>query len=246
MDIRLKTGEEINDLGYSGLKIIQRKGGYRYSLDAVLLSSFIRLKKSERLLDLCAGNGAVSLLATQAYPRASVWGMELQEELADQARRSAILNKLKSRVQFISADVKSISKFFPQGNFQALSCNPPYRSPQAGKVSPVPQIAVAKHEICCTLEDIAEAARYALAPKGRAYFIHQAPLLCRLLETLRQKHLEPKRLRMVHSRENMAAEFVLVEALAGGRLGAEVLPPLVIYKQDGKDYTDEMARILGD
>ena len=53
--------EAIDDLQLNGLQIIQKKQGFRFGVDAVLLSDFAAQAKSKATLDLCTGNGIVPI-----------------------------------------------------------------------------------------------------------------------------------------------------------------------------------------
>ena len=41
----LKEGESLEDLQLSGLSIIQKKDGFRFGIDAVLLSNYVKVSK---------------------------------------------------------------------------------------------------------------------------------------------------------------------------------------------------------
>ena len=51
--------ERIDDLQCKGYRLIQKPKGFCFGVDAVLLSDFARVKKKQRVLDLCTGSGAV-------------------------------------------------------------------------------------------------------------------------------------------------------------------------------------------
>ena len=111
-----------------------------------------------------------------------------------------------------------------------------------GLVNPGEAKAIARHEILCTLEDVAAAAGKILRPKGRFYMIHRPHRLTDILTVLRQYKLEPKRVRFVHPYVDKPPTMVLVEAGRGGRPMVKVEAPLVIYRAPG-EYTEEIYQI---
>ncbi len=241
--IPLKEGEDLSELWGTGLWIIQSQKGYRYSLDAVLLAHFASPLGTSKVLDLGAGNGAVTLLLAIKNDEGRLIGLEIQKALADQAQRSTQLNRLQDRVQMIEGDLREISRIFSKASFQVVVSNPPYRGLEAGRLSPKKEIQAAKHEVLCRFEDVARAASYCLQEKGRFCVIYPANRLTSLFSCLQAWHLEPKRLRLVHPCLRTRAELALVEARKGGRPELSVLSPLVLYGDNGKEFTPELQSI---
>ena len=63
MDVEIHENERVDALFSNGIKIIQSSEVFSFSLDAVLLADFVNpaKKKEQKIVDLCAGNGAVGL-----------------------------------------------------------------------------------------------------------------------------------------------------------------------------------------
>lgn len=236
-DLWLKDGETLDELR-PGLKILQGKRGYRFSLDPVLLCDFARIHPQDRVLDLGTGAGIIPLLLASRHQSLQVVGVEYQEELADRARRSARLNQLEARIAIVGGDMRSprlLDRFSP---FTVVLSNPPYRPAATGRLSPGSERAAARHELAGGLEDfVGTAARY-LDDGGRFFVIHLAERLTDLFCAMRREKLEPKRLRLVLSRAGEAARLVLVEGRKGSKPGLTVESPLVIY--DGEGYSREV------
>ena len=55
-NVKLQPGEQLDDL-QNGYHIIQSRQGFRYGIDAVLLSAFARVKPGEKVLDMGTGTG---------------------------------------------------------------------------------------------------------------------------------------------------------------------------------------------
>ncbi|MDW7644515.1 MAG: tRNA1(Val) (adenine(37)-N6)-methyltransferase [Desulfuromonadales bacterium] len=236
-ELWLKDDETLDDLG-PGLKILQGKTGYRFSLDPVLLCSFARIRPQDRVLDLGTGAGIIPLLLASRHASIRVVGVERQEELADRARRSAQLNRLDERIEIVCGDMRVpevLSRYAP---FAAVLSNPPYRPAGTGRLSPGSERAAARHELAGGLDDFVGTAARCLDDGGRFFVIHLAERLTDLLCAMRLEKLEPKRLRIVLSRAGEAARLVLVEGRKGAKPGLVVEDPLVIY--DGDGYSREV------
>ncbi len=238
-----KAGETIGDFLGGRLRIIQKERGYRYSIDAVLLADFIRLKPGDVAVEFGIGSGIIPLILQHRFKFRKIIGIEIQEELADLARRNVLLNGLEGRIEIITGDVKKIRTICGAGACQAVFFNPPYRKMHSGRINPAGQKALARHEIVGSLADFLASASYALRARGAVYAVYPATRLVELMVRMRQSGVEPKRLRVVHSTASTAGEFVLVEGRKGGGEKLDVLPPLVIYREDG-GYTGEVAAML--
>ena len=86
----LKSGERINQLFSTDIKIIQNREVFSYSVDSVLLSRFPRFPKKGLIVDFALewSSGLFASTRTQAQ----ILAVEIQERLADMAERSVRLN----------------------------------------------------------------------------------------------------------------------------------------------------------
>ncbi|MDD5712322.1 MAG: tRNA1(Val) (adenine(37)-N6)-methyltransferase [Smithellaceae bacterium] len=238
--------ETVDDLLGGRLKIIQKRRGYRFSLDALLLAHFVRLRKKDRVIDLGTGSGVIALILAERsdYPR--IVGVDIQGELVDMALRSVAANDLSDRVKIVLGDVRQAETLFPSSSFDAAVFNPPYRRLRSGRLNPEPQKAGARHEVSGSLSDFLAAAVHLLDKRGRVFIIYPATRTATLITTMRKAGFEPKRLRMVHSHAAEAAEFVLAEGRKGAGEEVEIMAPLFIYGDDGGEYTQAMKEIFND
>jgi len=243
-DTRTEESDETVDEILDGrLRIIQKKTGYRFSIDALLLAHFIGLNEGETLIDLGTGSGIVALILASRYRCGRVVGIEIQEQLVTMARRNAALNGLEQGVDIRQGDVRRPQTFCAPLSFDAAVFNPPYRRLRSGRMNADSEKAKARHEIMGTAGDFLDAARYALREGGRAYTIYPATRMVEILFRMRACRIEPKRMRIVHSRPEDVGKFCLLEGVKAGREEMAVLPPLYIYGEK-KEYSSEMTAIF--
>jgi len=213
------------------------------SLDTLLLSAFALPQVGDTVIDLGTGSGVMAIIIAALKTKTQVTGVEIQRELVEMARRSVQLNRLTDRVKVIEGDVRKYKEFLPPRSFDACLMNPPYRKLKSGRVNPLGEKAVARHEIHGTLKDFLACAFFVLKPKGRVFVIYPARRMVELLYQMRTYKIEPKRLRLVYSKSGGRAEFALTEGLLGGGEELYVEPPLTIYDQDNR-YTEEINNFL--
>lgn len=238
-----RDGETIDEFFRGRLRVLQKEKGYRFSVDAMLLADFVTLRRGDRVVDLGTGSGIIALILALRFPEARIAEVEIQKDLADMAGRSVALNGLEDRIRVCPGDVKDIRRLFDPQSFDAAVFNPPYRRLNSGRINPDSQRAVARHEITGTIDDFLASARYLLKDSGRIYVIYPAARAVQLIARMRGNGVEPKRLRIVHTNSTSGGVFILAEGVKGAGEEAEILPPLFIYRDDGR-YSDEVEGIL--
>lgn len=106
--VSLKAGERIDDLQRNGLGIIQQQNGFCFGMDAVLLSGFVRDKKGGAAVDLGTGTGIIPLLLSAKTAFSHIYGIEVQDAVAEMAARSIFLNGLEQKIDILKGDIREI------------------------------------------------------------------------------------------------------------------------------------------
>lgn len=244
MIINRKPNERLDELHRNGYLIIQDPERFCFGMDAVLLSGFAKVKTGERVIDLGCGNGIIPILLKAKTDGKHFTGLEIQEESADMARRSVILNHLEEQIHIVTGDIKEASKLFGSASFDVVTTNPPYMNGNHGLVNPDQTKALARHEIACTLDNVICEASKLLKPNGRFYMVHRPFRLAEIMGKCMEYKLEPKTMRLVYPFVDKEPNMVLLEAIKGAKSRIKVDKPLIVYKEQGK-YTDEIYDIYG-
>lgn len=240
----IRTGERVDDLQRNSYRIIQDPGRFCFGMDAVLLAGFAKDAKGERLLDIGTGTGILPLLMEARTAIPHLWGIEIQKESADMARRSVRLNALEEKIEIVTGDIKEADRLFEAAFFDVITCNPPYMIEQHGLQNANQAKAIARHEVCCTFQGIAEMSAKLLKPGGHFYLVHRPFRLSEILVTLSACKLEPKRMRLVYPFADKEPNMVLIEAVRGGNPRMHVEKPLIVYEGPGV-YTPEIREVYG-
>lgn len=240
------SNERVDDLQLNGLKIIQNPEWFCFGTDAVLLSDFAAkgIKKDAVILDMCSGNGIISLLLSAKSDAKKIYSLEVQKGVSEMAKRSVLMNGLEGKISGICGDLKDGESIFGRSFFNNIICNPPYKEFGGGLVNKNDPVTIARHEILCSLEDIIRVSSILLKPYGKLSLIHRPERLADILCLMREYKIEPKRLRFIHPSPSKTATMIMVEgAYCGGRK-LYLEPPLYIYKEKGV-YSDEINEIYG-
>ena len=236
--------ERIDDLQRSGYRIIQKKKGFCFGMDAGLLAGFAQVKEGEVAVDLGTGTGIIPILLEAKTKGKHFTGLEIQEEVAEMAGRSVRLNQLENRVDIVRGDIKEASRLFGKASFDVVTSNPPYMNDNHGLKNPELPKAIARHEVFCTLDDVCREASLLLKSGGRFYMVHRPHRLAEIITALKTYKLEPKRMKLVHPFVDKEANMVLIEAVRGGRSMMKVEAPIIVYREPGV-YTQEIYDVYG-
>ena len=227
------------------IRVFQEKNGYRFSLDAVLLPHFVPCAKDSVIVDLGTGAGVIPMILAGLNPGVTIFGVEIQDSLADLAELNIRENGLEERISVIRHDLKKSPIPGLPKKIDWVVSNPPYRRLGSGRINPESQKAAARHEILANLQDTVGAAARILGKGGRLSVIYPATRTAELIHCLKENSLEPKRLQAVHSNTRSPARLVMVEAVKGAGPQITVEKPLFIYRdEDGDAYTDEVQAML--
>ena len=243
MEIKLKENERIDDLEFKGLKIIQNTDGFCFGIDAVLLSDFAKeIKNNSNVLDLGTGTGILSILLSGKTNLNKIYGIEIQEDVADMAKRSVELNNLENKIEIINKNIKELNNIFEKNYFDAIVTNPPYKKINTGKENEKTNKYISRHEVTASLEDFIKISFDLLKDKGSFYMVHRPERLSEIIYILKKNKLEPKQIRFVHSNINDEPKLVLIKSVKNAKEFLKIEKPLFIYDDNG-NYTEEILKI---
>lgn len=247
MNVLIKENEVLNDLlGYEGLKIIQEPDRFNFSLDSTLLAHFVKInKRHTQIIDLCTGNAPIPLMLTLRTD-AVIDAVELQDDSANQAMRSVMLNNLEHKIKIYHRDLKGIHKELGRSVYDVVTCNPPYfKVRPKSNLNKNDALTLARHEVTVTLNSLIKEAALLLRTGGHFAMVHRPDRLIEIVETFKKYRLEPKRLRFIYPRLNKEANGILIEGMLDGKAGGLRLEaPLVVYEGDSANYTQEILDIF--
>lgn len=238
--------ERIDHLLSADLAIIQSNEVFSFSLDALFLAHFAQIppRFGVKILDLCAGNGAVTMLIA-AKTKSQVMGIELQERLVNMACRSVEMNHMSNQVQVVTHDIRQLDQLIDADSVDIITCNPPYFEVSGeNKLNPNPYKAIARHEKYLTMEEFIPQISRVLKVGGRANIVHRPERFLEMIDLLREYRLTPKKIQFVYPKKDREAKMMLVEAMKDGKQqGLKLLPPLFIHDDEG-NYLPEVREII--
>lgn len=229
----------------SGFRLIQDDLHFRLGSDSVMLAAFAKYKKNARVCDLGCGTGALSLLALGYEPSLTIDGLDILPSALELFAKNMALNGLEGRIQGHLGDIAADKLPLEAGRYDLVISNPPYFSGSQGAVPKSQAIASARHGQGCTPEQLCRTAGRLLKNGGSFCLVYRCQALPRLMVSMTEAGLEPKRLRFIQHRADTAPKVFLLEARKGGKPGMETEAPLILKNNDGSDTSEAHAIYQG-
>ncbi len=237
----------VNELTRDGrLKIVQDTDYGSYTLDSLLLADFVKItRRSKYAIDLCAGNGPIGMLLADRKQNMTVKVVEIQKQLSEITKQSIEMNELQDRVEAVNSDLKGISDILGKNMHHIVTVNPPYfKMSEDANINPNTAIAMARHELTVTLEDIIKESSLLLDNIGTINMVFRPQRLDELIILLDKYGFTIKRIRFVYPKLGKDCNTILVEAKRGKSDNQMIIePPFIVYNDDDT-YTHATNQIL--
>ena len=238
----MKPNEKIEDLQCDGLQLIQSSDEYRFTTDAVLLANFCKNMQGKLCVEFGAGSGVISLLLAKKKRPRRIVAIELQPQLADMMQRSVRLNDLQDVIEVVCDDLKNARSYANCAD--VVVCNPPYRRVGSGEMQLQSNLAICRHEVKATLNDVISSAAQVLNNRGSLYLVHQAERIGEIVHMASQNNLAVKEILPVCPRPSTQPNLVLIRAVKAGEPDCKLYAPMYVTDENG-NYTPEAKAWYG-
>ncbi|MBF1050569.1 MAG: tRNA1(Val) (adenine(37)-N6)-methyltransferase [Peptostreptococcaceae bacterium] len=233
--------EIVDDLQIKDYKIIQKKNGFKFGIDSVLLTNFVKYKKNAKIADLGTGTAIIPILLCAKADIEKIYAIEIQETIANMAKRSVDMNNLNEKIEVLNINLKDASEYLEKNSLDIITTNPPYM-PNSKLLSSNDMMMISRNEIYCTVADIMGVSSKLLKSNAKLYMVHRPSRLSDIIVEGRKNSLELKQMRMVHPSVNKSANMVLLQFTKNAKPEIKIQEPLYIHNNDGS-YTEEVKQI---
>ncbi|MBR3804134.1 MAG: methyltransferase [Clostridia bacterium] len=217
----------VEELLIDNLKIYQDDELYRFTSDAVILSKFASAKKGDVVADFCAGSGIVGVHYYALNKNAkSVDLIEIQPELSALSQKTVDVNGLGEIFTVINKPIQDLPNDL-NGKYSLILCNPPYKKAGSGEVNGDRKIAMCRHEITVTQEEIIEISAKKLKHGGRLCMCQRTERFTDMVLKMASVGLSPTKVQFVVTKQGGAPYLFLIEAVKGVKPQLKILPEFV-------------------
>ena len=237
--------EQINDLvGIANLKIYQNDKWFKFSLESVLLPSFVTINlRCKKILDLCTGNAPIPLILS-TRTKAQIVGVEIQKDVYELAKKSVEINKLEGQITLINDNIANLKKYYSGDNFDVITVNPPYFKNIVGSIKNLDEHKkIARHEITTNLEEIVKIACFLLKNDGYFAMVHRTERFFEIVQVLEKHNLIPKKVQFIYPKCGYDSNLFMIECMKNGKSGVVFKDPIYVHNADGS-YTDDVKRMF--
>ena len=211
-----------------------------FGTDAFLLTHFCGYKRNDTACDMGTGCGIIPMIMQRKDPPKITYALDIQEKAITQLKMTLGENNIDTIVP-VQADLKDLWEGAPLGQLSLVTCNPPYKAPNAGMQSLSEAQKIARHEILCDINDVCRAASRLLKFGGRFCLCNRPERLSDVITAMKNNGIEPKRLRLVSKNPDTAPWLFLIEGKKGSKPFMTIEPQMYVWNENG--YTDEMQSI---
>ncbi len=224
-------------------KIAQRSDKFKFGTDAVLLADFANIKSNDTVVDLCSGSGAVGYLSYLKYNQNKTVFVDFDKEMIELSKLTAKTNNVEKKFFHIECNINSLNNdIIKNQSINYITVNPPYFKENSGKTSLKSDIKNARHTYEFSLDVLFEKSYNILKDGGKIAVVHRSEYLSDIIYFMKKNHIEPKRMRFVHSYIEENSKLVLIEGTKNAKVGLNVLSPLILYS-DKNIQSEEFDKI---
>ncbi len=183
-----------------GQKIIQRKDMFKFNSDSISLGMFLKVKKSDRVLDIGTNNGILLMFAKNKGASQLV-GIDILSEALELAKLNC------PDAEFINC---SIQEYNDIKKFDVIISNPPYYENSLKNKSYF--LEVARQQTYCPMDEWIRGVNRNLMPNGRFYGLFPTRYLQQLMVCLYQNNLAVSRFKLLFDNRSKKAKIFMFEA----------------------------------
>ena len=191
----------------------QSTKGYRHSSEPILLADFADVHSGDQILDIGTGCGIIPILILHRVSELKITAIEVQESLVKMAQNNIRRHGLAEEITLIHGDFRIEKNSMLRDSFDLITSNPPYGNLNEGKINPMHEKAIARHELKLNLKSLVMGSAQLLKPNGKIYLSYPPERFEEVKNELMAQELNPSRYFFAHGGKNKKPQFFVMEAL---------------------------------
>ena len=229
------------------ISILQKKNGYRFNSDSMVLSWFIynsvKGKKLKRALEIGSGTGIIPIVLIKRGLRTPIDCIEIQESLFNVLEINIKNNCLTEYLFPQRYDFRNFADI-TEKKYDLIFTNPPYFGINDGKISEKMEKAVAKHEFFGSVSDFINLSEKLLIPGGHFIFIYPLSRIQNAFFSLK-KHFALKEMFLIRENPVSAPSSMCVHLIFKGE-NKVARTDLITIRDESGNYSKTGIEIMYD
>lgn len=203
--------------------------------DACLLGARVEVEESQRILDIGAGTGLLSLMAAQRS-KATISAIELDQQAARQTQENFSASPWAERLSVFQQSIQS----FQDEPYDTIICNPPFF--QDALKAPDQQRSMARHTDTLSFADLSDAIDRLMSLQGKAWILLPVDSSEQLLKTIDQSEalFLQRKISIRPSSKHDDHRHILVL----GRDCQKVIEEAITIYSQPPEYSEQMQQLL--
>ncbi len=228
--------------------IFQRKTGYRFSADSMILSWYIfehtNSKKIKKIMEIGSGSGIIPIILKKRGFENNIECVEIQKNMFEILKLNIKENNLEDSLipinsNFLSLDIK-------QERYDLIFSNPPYYTTNEGLINPDSEKAFARHEFFGTIDDFIVKSSKILKKKSFLFLIYPLAKLQKLLSKTFENGLFLQNITIIKEYEKTQPTLFLSMFTKGLSYSNLKSFDTIVMKENSGEYTEIGKRIMYD
>lgn len=205
----------------NGVKVVQSDEQYKFTMDSISLAKFCNTKSNDNVCEFCAGNGVIGLYLYSIKPFQKLYFVEIQKQMCDLINENIVISNLQNKTKVLNTDLKNLELSSFDKKVDVIICNPPYQKLNGNKLNESYEIAICRHELLVTFEDIVKSASKIIKNKGKFFFMLPTERCTEAVITLKKYNFEIKKVKFLFTNKD-EAYLMLAEAVFDAKSGVKV------------------------
>lgn len=224
---------------FKQFRVEQGKCAMKVCTDSCVFGAYVQVAQAQRILDIGAGTGLLSLMAAQRSG-ASIDAVEINPEAQEQARQNFTASPWHSRLHLHPLSLQEFAKQ-EHPEFDVILSNPPFflsslKSPDAARNT-------ARHTGELLFEDILYFAQQHLAPQGKLYLLLPPPEAHHFAKLAKASSLYLQEVLQVHNYYGGKC-IRHIQTYTAASAAAPAVSDFFIREEDKMTYTSAFAALL--
>ncbi len=224
---------------FKQFRIEQANTAMKVSTEACILGAWAFAENPQKILDIGAGTGLLSLMLAQRFPNSQIEAVEIENDAFRQAQQNVARSPFCANIHLYHTSIQAFAQSQKMPTYDLIVCNPPFYANYLQASNH--KLNIALHQNTLQLHELVEVLGLLLKSEGRAFLLLPPFFMDKFCVLAQQRNLFPqKRLNIFHSPKHQILRTIIAFGSSKCKPDTE---NLFIKNETGK-YTNKFEALL--